>query len=345
MRALQYREIGRAPEVVDVPDPTVGPGQVLLRVTAAGACHSDAYITSRTAEQYVFGPLPLTLGHECAGVVADVGTGVDQVSVGEPVLVYAPWGCGSCRNCARGKKNYCLRPGGARPPGIAGPGAMAEYLLVDDQRHLVPLGDLDPVAHVALTDAGLTPYHAVKRSLPRLGAGSVAVVIGVGGLGHVAVQVIRALSGAVVVALDVTEEKLELARQVGAHHTLLSDRGAARAVRELSDGLGANAVFDFVGAEATLALAGRVAAIEGEVSIVGVGEAALPVRVGSPAHDVAVRAPYWGSRAELLEVVEMARRGQVHVEIETFSLEDAPVAYERLTQGRVRGRAVVLPHG
>lgn len=345
MKALQYREIGRPPEVVDVADPTVGPGQVLLRVTAAGACHSDVFITSRPAEQYVFGPLPLTLGHECAGVVAEVGPGVDGVAVDEAVLVYGPWGCGTCRNCAQGKENYCLRRGGPRPPGIAGPGAMAEFLLVDDPRHLVPLGDLDPVAHVALTDAGLTPYHAVKRSLPRLGAGSVAVVIGVGGLGHVAVQVLRALSGAVVVAVDVTEEKLELAREVGAHHTLLSDRGAARAVRELTDGLGADAVFDFVGGEATLALAARVAAIEAEVSIVGVGEAALPVRVGSPAHDVAVRAPYWGSRAELLEVVALARRGQLHVETETFSLEEAPVAYDRLTRGLVRGRAVVLPHG
>jgi hypothetical protein len=197
VKALQYRAIGRAPEVVNVPDPTVGPGEVLLRVTAAGACHSDAFIISRSAEQYVFGPLPLTLGHECAGVVAEVGVGVDQVAVGEAVLVYPPWGCGVCRNCARGKENYCLRPGGARPPGIAGPGAMAEYLLVDDQRHLVP-----------------------RNSRP-------------GG-----------------------------AR--GAHRRRANPRPRPQSLP-------------------TLSLAGRMAAIEAEVSIVGVGEAALPVRVGSPA--------------------------------------------------------------
>src|SRR3712207_6304212 len=128
---------------------------------------------------------------------------------------------------------------------------MAEYMLVDDARHLVPLGDLDPVVNVPLTDAGLTPYHAIKNSLPKLGAGSTAVVIGTGGLGHVAIQILRAITGATVVALDIDEEKLALAREVGAHHALPSDTSAVGAIKDLTSGLGASAVFDFVGVPPT----------------------------------------------------------------------------------------------
>ncbi|NKF31829.1 zinc-binding dehydrogenase, partial [Pseudomonas sp. BGM005] len=127
-------------------------------------------------------------------------------------------------------------------------GSMAEYMIVDDARHLVPLGDLDPVQNVSLTDAGLTPYHAIKRSLPKLGAGTFAVVIGTGGLGHVGIQILKAISGATVIALDVNDTKLALAPEVGADHVLISDASAADKIREITGGLGANAVFDFVGA-------------------------------------------------------------------------------------------------
>jgi propanol-preferring alcohol dehydrogenase len=176
MKALQYREIGAPPQVVEIERPTPGPGQVLLRVTAAGVCHSDEFIMSLPAGQYVYG-LPLTLGHEGVGTVAELGAGVEGLSIGAPVAVYGPWGCGRCRTCSTGAENYCevAAARGIVPPGLGAPGAMAEYLLVDSPRHLVPLGDLDPVAAVALTDAGLTPYHAIKPSLPKLVPGSTAV--------------------------------------------------------------------------------------------------------------------------------------------------------------------------
>src|SRR5919107_1208565 len=205
MRAVQYRTIGGGPEVVEIPTPEPGPGQVRLRVTAAGLCHSDWFVMDLPADKYAYG-LPLTLGHE--------GTGV---AVGDPVAVYGPWGCGLCHACARGAENYCPRAAslGIQPPGLGSPGALAEYMVVDDVRHLVPLGDLDPVETVSLTDAGLTPYHAIVSSLDKLPAGNTAVVIGAGGLGHVGIQVLRAVTGATVVALDVTEEKLALASEVG----------------------------------------------------------------------------------------------------------------------------------
>jgi propanol-preferring alcohol dehydrogenase len=344
VKAVQYRRVGGKPEVVTVPEPEPGPGEVLLKVSAAGLCHSDQFVMSLPAEGFDY-PLPLTLGHEGAGTVAALGDGVAGLAIGDSFAVYGPWGCGRCLKCAEGKENYCINAAalGIRPPGLGSPGAMAEYLLVDSARHLVPLGELDPVQNVSLTDAGLTPYHAIKNALPKLGAGSTAVVIGTGGLGHVGIQILRAITGATVVALDVNDEKLELARAVGAHHAILSNDEAPAAVKKLTGGQGATAVFDFVGAGPTVKIAAASAAAEADISIVGIGGGQVPVGFGSTAFDVSVRAPYWGSRAELIEVLELARRGQVNVEVETFSLDEAPRAYELLHDGRIRGRAVVVP--
>ncbi|TWX34944.1 NAD(P)-dependent alcohol dehydrogenase [Frigoribacterium sp. ACAM 257] len=347
MKALQYTKIGQHPEVVEIEKPSPGPGQVLLKITAAGVCHSDEFVMGLSDEEYTAGgyPLPLTLGHEGAGVVAELGEGVEHLQVGDAVAVYGPWGCGRCRPCSQGKENYCVNAAaeGIKPPGLGAPGSMAEYMVVDDPRHLVPLGDLDPVENVSLTDAGLTPYHAIKTSLPKLGAGTFAVVIGAGGLGHVGIQILKALSGAQIIALDVSDDKLELATHVGADHVLISDETAADGIRELTGGLGANAVFDFVGAPPTVALATSVAASEADVTIVGIGGGTAQVGFGSIAYDAAVRVPYWGSRSELIEVLDLARSGRVSVETQRYSLDDGPAAYEALAAGTVRGRAVIVP--
>jgi alcohol dehydrogenase, propanol-preferring len=345
MKALQYTTIGKAPEVVEIPKPTVGPGQVLLKVTAAGVCHSDEFIMSLPEDQFTYG-LPLTLGHEGAGIVAELGEGVEHLQLGDAVAVYGPWGCGRCHMCAQGKENYCVNAEAEHiyPPGLGNPGSMAEFMLIDDPRHLVPLGDLDPIKNVSLTDAGLTPYHAIKNSLPKLGAGSTAVVIGTGGLGHVGIQILKALSGATVIALDVNDEKLELAKHVGADHVLLSNKDAVAAIKELTDGRGADAVFDFVGVQPTVDIATAAAGAEGDVTIVGIGGGVASVGFGVTGYDVSVKSPYWGSRSELIEVLDMARRGQIEVEIEQYSIDDGPVAYERLAGGKIRGRAVIVPN-
>ncbi|WP_040339807.1 NAD(P)-dependent alcohol dehydrogenase [Candidatus Blastococcus massiliensis] len=342
MRAVQYRTIGAEPEVVEVPTPEPGPGQVRLKVTAAGLCHSDQFVMSLPEGAF---PLPLTLGHEGAGVVDALGDGATGVSVGDSVLVYGAWGCGLCHACAQGAENYCPRAGslGIQPPGLGAPGALAEYLIVDDVRHLVPLGDLDPVASVSLTDAGLTPYHAIVSSLPALPAGSTAVVIGVGGLGHVAVQILRAITGATVIALDISDDKLKLAREVGAHRALHSDEHAVESIRSITGGVGAQAVFDMVGSTPTLEIARQSVAMNGVIQIVGIGGAVLPTGFFSTPYGATVRAPYWGTRSELIEVLDLARSGAIHVETERYTLDQAPEAYRKMHEGTIRGRAVVVP--
>lgn len=344
MKALQYRTIGAPPEVVEIETPEPGPGQVRLKITAAGVCHTDEFIMSLPEEKYAFG-LPLTLGHEGAGIIDKLGDGVAGVQLGDSVAVYGPWGCGTCYACSQGKENYCPRAAdlGIAPPGLGASGSMAEYMIVDNVRHLVPLGDLDPVANVSLTDAGLTPYHAIKRSLPKLVPGSVAVVIGTGGLGHVAIQILRAMTTATVIALDVNEDKLQLAKDVGAHYAFLSNDQAITEVENLTHGLGAQAVFDFVGIQPTMTLGQAMIRPEGDQVLVGAGSGSLAVGMLDRPYEATVRSPYWGFRSELFEVLDLARSGAVHVETEVFTLDDAPTAYEKLHAVNLRGRAVIVP--
>ena len=347
MKAVQYRTIGAAPEVVEIERPTPGPGEVLVRVSAAGLCHSDSFIMNVPKSQWSFGPLPLTLGHEGVGVVAELGEGATGVTVGQSVAIYGPWGCGTCRACAAGMENYCERATelGIMPPGLGAPGAMAEYVVVDSPRHLVDIGDLDPASTAPLTDAGLTPYHAIKGSLAKLGAGSTAVVVGVGGLGHVGIQLIKALSAARVVAFDVDRGKLDLALASGADHVMVSsDPNALAMVRELTDGRMAQAVFDFAGFQSSVDLAKQLVGVGGDLRIVGLGMGGATVPVGffvTP-YEVNVGITYWGYRQELIEVIDLARGGLVSVHVERFSIDEAPEAYRRLHDGGLTGRAVVV---
>jgi propanol-preferring alcohol dehydrogenase len=272
---------------------------------------------------------------------------VRGIDIGTNVVVYGPWGCGNCWFCAQGQENYCSRAAelGIMPPGLGSPGAIAEYLIVDSPRHLVPIGDLDPVATVPLTDAGLTPYHAIKRSLDKIRPGSWTVVIGSGGLGHVAIQLLRYLSSTRIVALDVNDEKLEFARSVGAHEAVLSDDRAADNVRKITGPAGASLVLDFVGFQPTIDTAMAVAGVDSDVTIVGIGDGKSAARVGfgiSP-YETTATAPYWGARAELIELIDLAHAGVLDIATERFSLDEAPEAYRRLAAGTLRGRAVVVP--
>ncbi|GAA3591047.1 NAD(P)-dependent alcohol dehydrogenase [Agrococcus terreus] len=340
MQAVRYTTFGERPELVEVERPEPGPGEVLLRITASGLCHSDEVVMSFPEEGYPY-PMPMTLGHEPAGVVEALGEGATGVEVGDAVIVYGCWGCGVCAMCASGREQLCLR--GMVSPGLGRDGAMAEYMVVDTARHLVPIGDLDPVRAASLTDAALTPYEAIKKVLPHLTGGSTAVVIGAGGLGHVAIQLLRQLTSAKVIALDVGEEKLAFAREMGAHETVESNADAAARVRELTDGIGAEVVLDFVGIDATGATAMAAVQVGGAVVCVGAGGGSAKVGLLAAPYDVEVRTSLWGTRASLLELVGMAKRGEIRIETQTYPISQALQAYADLHDGNVRGRAVVVP--
>lgn len=241
MRAFQVVEWGRPAEVRDVPVPEPGPGQVLVRMAAAGLCRTDLHIL---ASPPGFWPdPPFTLGHENAGRVAAIGAGVENLAEGDGVLISSMFWCGDCDRCARGRHESCRRIGLAGY-GVGFDGGLADFILVE-ARHAVPLGDLDPVQAAPLADAAATSYHAIKSSRDDLVPGASAVVIGVGGLGAYAIQYLRRLTGCRIIALDTSQARLDTARRLGADVTLMSDDdAAAHIVEETTDG--AELVLDLV---------------------------------------------------------------------------------------------------
>lgn len=349
MKALRLLEWKSQPELVEVPDPRPGPGQVVIEVGGAGACHSDLHLMDDFEPGVLpWGP-PFTLGHENAGWVHELGEGVTGLEVGQPVAVYGPWGCGTCARCRLGFETYCENLAGAPVMGGGGglglDGGMAERLLVPSSRHLVPLpAGLDPAVAAPLTDAALTPYHAIKLSLPKLTPDATAVVIGVGGLGHMAVQILGATTAASVIAVDVRAEALDLAKQHGAELGFVPDDGTAAAIREATGGRGADVVVDCVGSDSTLALGAGAVRQMGDLTIVGIAGGNLPVSFFSVPYEAAIRTTYWGSRPELVEVLNMASRGLIRSQVTTFPLDRAVDAYQALKAGQVNGRAVVVPN-
>ena len=211
-------------------------------------------------------------------------------------------------NCRLGMENYCQNPGETKPGGLGADGGMANYMIVPSTRFLIRLGALDPREAAPLTDAALTGYHAIKRSLHLLGPGSTAVVIGAGGIGQMAIQILRALSSAtIVIAVDTSVDKLETAKRMGADEGLLSDDAAVKRIKDMTRGQGAQLVLDLVGVNPTLTMAAQVSRVLGHLTIVGLGGGALPVNFLSPAKECSVAAPYWGSIPELMEVVTSPR--------------------------------------
>jgi propanol-preferring alcohol dehydrogenase len=349
MSAVRLVRWQAEPELVRVPVPRPGPGEVLLKVEAAGLCHSDLHLMEWPAGTVSYA-LPFTLGHETAGTVAALGPGARGVSEGDRVLVYARWGCGTCWHCLQGAENLCAtaarEPGGhgraGHGGGVGRDGGLAAYMTVPAARYLVPIGGLDPVAAAPLADAALTPYHAIRHWAPLLRPGETVVVIGTGGIGHIAVQLLRRLSEVRVIGVDTRDGGRRLALQAGAHAAVPGrepDAGRLRA--EL--GRGAALVLDCVAADATLALAADLVAPGGAISIVGRGGGSFAASPASLPLGCSVHIPTWGTLPELVEVVALARAGAISTQTERFTLDQAADAYRRLRRGEVHGRAVVTP--
>jgi propanol-preferring alcohol dehydrogenase len=342
VRALQYD--GHALALVDRPEPRPGPGQAVVAVRGAGLCHSDLTVMGRPADSHPF-PLPMVLGHELAGTVVEVAPGVTSVRVGDAVAGYGPRGCGACRPCMRGEVSYCRRrPAGLFPPGLGADGALAEYVAVD-ARDLHDASGIDPLQAAALTDAGLTAHHAVRRALGDQATyvDHTVVVIGVGGLGHAAVQLLSRAGVGTIVGVDVTEAKRLLATELGATHVLAADDDLVAHALGLTGGEGADVVLDFVASDATLAAAARMVAVGGVVSVVGVGSGVLPVAMHALPLGTRVDLPFWGSRADLHDVLGLARAGDLVLRVTPVGLDQAVAAYDRLQRGEILGRAVVRP--
>ncbi len=345
MQAVRLIDWKREPEQQEVAEPEPGPGEVVVKVGGAGLCHSDLHLIHDFEPGMMPWPVPFTLGHENAGWVHAVGAGVTGWERGQPVAVYGPWGCGRCFRCRQGMENFCENAAtlGSVGGGLGRDGGLAPFMLVPSSRLLVALESLDPVEAAPMTDAGLTPYRAVKRTLPLLVPGSTVVVIGAGGLGHIAIQILKHLAPARVVVVDKSQAALTLAAEVGADLGVLAGAGAAEHVRETTKGRGADAVLDLVGSDDTLALAAAVVRALGRVTLVGVAGGTYPFGFFTAPFEVTFTNSNWGTITELMEVLQLAEAGHLRVHVQRFQLDQAIDGYHQLERGELVGRGVVVP--
>jgi NAD+-dependent secondary alcohol dehydrogenase Adh1 len=328
----------------DVPDPKIEKAtDVIVRIGGAGVCRTDLHIIEGVWKPHMDPTgdklLPLIMGHENAGWVEEVGPEVEGFKKGTPVIVHPKMSDGTCLACRRGEDMH----GDGKFPGLDSNGGYAE-LLRTSMRNLVKLPEsLLPKQAAPYADAGLTAYRVVKKASRQLVPGQRCVIIGAGGLGHIGIQCLKAMSPAEIIVVDLSDQSLALAKQGGADHLVKADGNEVEAVKALTEGAGAEAVIDFVGEKGTTTKGLAMTRPLGSYYIVGYGE---DIRV--PAVDLIITernviGNLVGTWAELTELMALADRGLVELAVQEYRLADANQALKDLHHGKIRGRAVLVP--
>jgi len=342
MKAVRLHEYHTRPSVDELPEPKVsGPLDVLVRIGAAGLCRTDLHIYEGQWEPLTHPQLPFTLGHENAGWVEDVGSAVSNVAVGDTVILHPHITCGLCRYCRAGDDMHCVA---SAFPGVDGTdGGMADYLLTG-ARAVVKLDpSLQPADVAALADAGLTAYHAVKKAVPLLYPGTVALVIGAGGLGHIGVQSLKAMTAATVIVVDRNQAALELVSGYRADHTVLADGGEADQVAELTGGQGAEVVFDFVGEQGAETLGWKLTRRAGSHYIIGYGGTVDVPTIDIISTERNIIGNLVGTYNDLAELMALTAQGKIELHTRTYPLDAVNDAMDDLDAGRLQGRGILVP--
>ncbi|AUA17174.1 alcohol dehydrogenase catalytic domain-containing protein [Streptomyces sp. SID8382] len=341
MKAVQVVGYHRSLDLTDIPAPEVtGPHDVIVRIGGAGVCRTDLHILEGQWAQKSGVTLPYTIGHENAGWVHAVGSAVTNVAEGDKVIVHPLITCGLCPACRRGDDVHCAQ---SLFPGIDTAGGYAEYLKTS-ARSVVPLDDsLEPADVAALADAGLTAYHAAAKAARRLRPGDTCVVIGAGGLGHIGVQVLKALTAAEIVVVDRNPEAVKLAESIGADRGVVADGGHVDQVLELTGGQGAETVVDFVGEGGATGDGVRMLRRAGDYHVVGYGENIDVPTIDIISAEINFIGNLVGSYTDLCELMVLAAQGRVRLHTTKYPLDRFQDALDDLGSGRIRGRAILTP--
>ncbi|MDX6410442.1 MAG: NAD+-dependent secondary alcohol dehydrogenase Adh1 [Gaiellaceae bacterium] len=329
-------------EEVDEPK-VVGPLDVVVRIGAAGLCRTDLHLQEGQWAEKSQVKLPYTPGHENAGWIHEVGSAVTNVEVGDTVIVHPYITCGLCRACRAGDDMHCAN---GSFPGIDRDGGFAEFLLTS-ARSVVKLDpSLHPADIAALADAGLTAIHAIKKAIPLLGAGTKVVVIGAGGLGHIGIQCLKAYTPTEIIVVDPSEPALELARELGADHTVKVDGSAhIDTVKELTDGVGAQAIVDFVGEKG--AVQDGVAMVEdgGSYYVIGYGQNIDIPTIDVISREISFIGNLVGTYVDLQDLMTLTAQGKVTLHTSVYPLDAINDAMADLDNGRLQGRGILVPAG
>jgi NAD+-dependent secondary alcohol dehydrogenase Adh1 len=341
VKAVRIHGYHQQPVVDDVPEPSVkGPLDVVVKIGGAGVCRTDLHIIEGQWEAAMHPALPYTLGHENAGWVHEIGSAVTNVAVGDTVILHPTPTCGLCRACRAGDDMHCTNNSF---PGLSHDGGMAEYLLTSARTCVKLDPQTQPADVAALADAGITAYHAVRKAIGLLYPGTTAVVIGAGGLGHIGVQCLAALTATTIVVVDRNPEALKLAAQIGAHHTVVADGGQVEAVRELTGGRGAHVVLDFVAEQGAEADGWAMTGGGGSYFVIGYGGTVQIPTLDIISTERNIIGNIVGTYNDLAELMALAEGGRVTLHTRTYPLDAAADAFADLDAGRVRGRAILVP--
>ncbi|MFI1397113.1 NAD(P)-dependent alcohol dehydrogenase [Streptomyces sp. NPDC020681] len=341
MKAVQVIEYDEPPVLVDVPDPQItGPLDVIVKVGGAGVCRTDLHILEGQWSDKSGVVLPYTIGHENAGWVQEVGQAVTNVKVGDPVILHPLVTCGLCRACRAGDDVHCMN---SAFPGIDTDGGYAEYLKTTARSVVALDPSLEPASVAALADAGLTAYHAVAKAARVLRPGDRAVVIGAGGLGHIGIQVLRALSPVEMIVIDRSPDALALAKELGAEHTLVADGSESERVLELTGGHGAEAVLDFVGEGGAVETGVACLRRNGHYYVIGYGGRLDVPTIDVISTEINFIGNLVGSYNDLSQLMVLAAQGKVSLHTQRYPLASFRDALDDLSAGAVRGRAILIP--
>ncbi len=341
MKAVQVVGYHIKPELVEVPDPKIeSPFDVIVRVGAAGVCRTDLHILEGQWAEISGVQLPYTIGHENAGWVHAVGEAVTNIALGDKVIVHPLITCGLCRACRFGDDMHCEN---SQFPGIDTNGGYAEYLSTS-ARSIVKIDDsLEPADVAALADAGLTAYHAAAKVARLTRPGDVCAVIGAGGLGHIGIQVLKAISGVTVVVVDRNPDAVQLAVDVGADHGIVADGTHVQQVLDLTGGQGAEAVLDFVGEGGATNEGVGMLRRAGNYFVVGYGGNIDVPTIDIISTEINFIGNLVGSYNDLCELMGLAACGKVALHTSKYALDEFQRALDDLDAGRVRGRAILIP--
>jgi NAD+-dependent secondary alcohol dehydrogenase Adh1 len=341
MKAARLHEYHSELRLDDLDEPSAtGPLDVVVRIGGAGLCRTDLHIIEGQWADITGIELPYTLGHENAGWVHEVGSAVTNVEAGDTVIVHPLVTCGLCRACRRGDDMHCEQ--GAFP-GIDTDGGMAHFLKTNARGVVKLEPTLEPKDIAALADAGLTAYHAVRRAQPVLHPGTRAVVVGSGGLGHIGIQCLKAMTAAEVIVLDPSEIALELARDIGADHVVRVDGSHVDTVKEMTDGTGAEAIIDFVGEKGAVADGVAMLRDGGSYFVIGYGENVDVPTIEMVSREISFIGNLVGSYTDLDELMTLTAQGKVRLETKTYPLEAVNDAVADLDAGRLKGRGILIP--
>src|ERR1700742_328356 len=343
MKAARLHAYQEALKLDSVDEPTAdGPFDVIVKVGAAGLCRTDLHIQEGQWAEKSQVALPYTPGHENAGWVHEIGSCVSNVEVADSVIVHPFISCGLCLPCRVGDDMHCLN---GEFPGIGIDGGFAD-LLKTSARSVVKLDPgLEPKDIAALADAGLTAIHAVKKAIPVLGAGTKAVVIGAGGLGHIGIQCLKAYTPTEIIVIDPSEKALELARETGADHTVKVDGSQRDTVRELTDGLGADAIIDFVGEKGAIEDGVEMVMDGGFYYVIGYGENINVPTIDIISREISFIGNLVGTYIDLQDLMILTAQGKVSLHTSTYPLDAINDAMADLDGGRLQGRGILVPAG